>query len=152
MAYLEIGNEAIDFELPNKNGDLIKLSNFKGKKIILYFYPKDNTPGCTLEAQDFKTNLEAFKAKNAVVFGISKDSVKSHCGFSDKLELNFELLSDEEAKVIKEYGIWQLKKNYGKEYFGIVRTTYIIDENFQIKNVTKVTKVANHVEKILNEL
>ena len=152
MAYLEIGKAAIDFELPNKNGNLIKLSDYKGKKIVLYFYPKDNTPGCTLEAQDFKANLEAFKEQNAVVFGISKDSIKSHCGFSDKLELNFDLLSDEEAKVINSYGVWQLKKNYGKEYFGIVRSTYIIDEDFKIKNIYKVSRVAKHVEKVLAEL
>ncbi len=152
MAYLEINSEAIDFELPNKNGDLIKLSDFKGKKIILYFYPKDNTKGCTLEAIDFKTNLEAFKEKNAIVLGISKDSIKSHCNFSEKYELNFEILSDTDTKVIQEYGVWQLKKNYGKEYYGIVRTTYIIDEDFKIKNAIKVNKVKDHVIKVLEQL
>lgn len=152
MAYLEIGSEAIDFELSNKNGDLIKLSDFKGKKIILYFYPKDNTEGCTIEALDFKARLDEITKKNAVVLGVSKDSVKSHCNFSDKYELNFEILSDESAQVIENYGVWQLKKNYGKEYFGIVRTTYVIDEEFKIKNVYKVTKVAAHVEKVINEL
>lgn len=152
MAYLELNSNAIDFELPNKNGDLIKLSNFKGKKIILYFYPKDNTQGCTLEALDFKAKLKEFENKNAVILGISKDSVKSHCNFSDKYELNFNILSDEEAKVINEYGVWQLKKNYGKEYFGIVRTTYVIDEEFKIKAVYKVNKVKDHVQKVLEEL
>jgi peroxiredoxin Q/BCP len=152
MAYLEINEDAIDFTLPNKNGDQIKLSDFKGKKIVLYFYPKDNTKGCTIEALDFKTKLEEFNNKNAVVLGISKDSVKSHCNFSDKYELNFDILSDEDATVINQYGVWQLKKNYGKEYYGIVRTTYVIDENFKIKNVYKVSKVAKHVEKVLNEL
>ncbi len=152
MAYLNIKDKAIDFELPNKNGKLVKLSNYKGKKIILYFYPKDNTKGCTLEALDFKANLEAFKEKNAVVIGISKDSVKSHCNFSDKYELNFELLSDENAEVIENYGVWQLKKNYGKEYYGIVRTTYIIDEEFNIQNVYKVSRVDSHVKKVLEEI
>ncbi len=152
MAYLNIKDKAIDFELPNKNGELVKLSNYKGKKIILYFYPKDNTKGCTLEALDFKANLEAFKEKNAVVIGISKDSVKSHCNFSDKYELNFELLSDENAEVIENYGVWQLKKNYGKEYYGIVRTTYIIDEEFNIQNVYKVSRVDSHVKKVLEEI
>ncbi len=152
MAYLEINDDAIDFTLPNKNGDQIKLSDFKGKKIVLYFYPKDNTKGCTIEALDFKANLQEFNNKNAVVFGISKDSVKSHCNFSDKFELNFDILSDEDATVINQYGVWQLKKNYGREYYGIVRTTYIIDENFKIKNVYKVSKVAKHVEKVLSEL
>ncbi len=152
MAYLEIGKDAIDFELPNKDGDLIKLSSFKGKTIILYFYPKDNTKGCTTEALDFKAHLDSFKQKNAIVIGISKDSVKSHYNFSDKNELNFEILSDENTEVIQSYGVWQLKKNYGREYFGIVRTTYVIDENFKVKNVYKVNRVANHVEKVLNEL
>jgi peroxiredoxin Q/BCP len=152
MAYLEINEDAIDFTLPNKNGDQIKLSDFKGKKIVLYFYPKDNTKGCTIEALDFKAKLDEFNDKNAVVLGISKDSVKSHCNFSDKYELNFDILSDEDATVINQYGVWQLKKNYGKEYYGIVRTTYVIDENFKIKNVYKVSKVANHVEKVLSEL
>lgn len=152
MAYLEVGSEAIDFELQNKDGKLIKLSDYKGKKIVLYFYPKDNTKGCTVEALDFKANLDAFNQKNAVVFGISKDSVKSHCNFSNKYELNFEILSDENLEVIKAYGVWQLKKNYGKEYFGIVRTTYVIDENFKIDKVYKVSKVAQHVEKVLEQL
>lgn len=152
MAYLNINDKAIDFELPNKNGELIKLSNYKGKKIILYFYPKDNTKGCTIEALDFKANLDSFKEKNAVVIGVSKDSIKSHCNFSNKFELNFELLSDENSKVIEDYGVWQLKKNYGKEYFGIVRTTYIIDEAFNIQNVYKVSKVATHVKKVLEEI
>jgi len=152
MPYLEKGSNAIDFELPNKNGDLIKLSDYKGKKIILYFYPKDNTKGCTIEALDFKANLQAFEEKNAVVIGISKDSVKSHCNFSDKYELNFNILSDIDTKVINEYGIWQLKKNYGKEYYGIVRTTYIINEKFIIENVYKVSNVKEHVNKILKTL
>ncbi len=152
MAYLEIGKDAIDFELPNKAGKNIKLSDYKGKKIILYFYPKDNTKGCTLEALDFKANLGAFEEKNAIVLGISKDSVKSHCNFSDKYELNFEILSDENAEVIEKYGVWQLKKNYGREYYGIVRTTYIIDENFKIKNAIQVKKVANHVQAVLDQI
>ncbi len=152
MAYLEIGKDAIDFELPNKVGKNIKLSDYKGKKIILYFYPKDNTKGCTLEALDFKANLGAFEEKNAIVLGISKDSVKSHCNFSDKYELNFEILSDENAEVIEKYGVWQLKKNYGREYYGIVRTTYIIDESFKIKNAIQVKKVANHVQAVLDQI
>lgn len=152
MAYLEIGKDAIDFELPNKAGKSIKLSDYKGKKIILYFYPKDNTKGCTLEALDFKANLGAFEEKNAIVLGISKDSVKSHCNFSDKYELNFEILSDENAEVIEKYGVWQLKKNYGREYMGVVRSTFLISPEGKIEAIWEKVRVKGHVEAVKEKL
>lgn len=150
--YLELGTKAIDFTLPNQKGENISLSDFRGKNVVLYFYPKDNTSGCTREAQGFKEHIESFIAKNTVVIGISKDSVKSHDSFACKYELPFNILSDEELKVIEPYGIWQLKKNYGKEYMGIVRTTYIIDTNGNVAKTYKVSKVDGHVEKVLKDL
>jgi peroxiredoxin Q/BCP len=149
MSYLEVGSKAVDFTLNNKDEKEIKLSDYLGKKVVLYFYPKDDTPGCTEEACNFRDNLVSFEEKNCVILGISKDSSESHINFSNKYELNFEILSDPELKVIEAYGVWQLKKNYGKEYMGIVRTTYVIDENGVVKNAVKVSKVKGHVEKIL---
>jgi peroxiredoxin Q/BCP len=149
MSYLEVGSKAVDFTLDNKDKKEIKLSDYLGKKVILYFYPKDDTPGCTEEACNFRDNLVSFEEKNCVILGISKDSSESHINFSNKYELNFEILSDPELKVIEAYGVWQLKKNYGKEYMGIVRTTYVIDENGIVENAIKVSRVKGHVEKIL---
>ncbi len=125
---LKIGSKAKDFTLKNQNGEDITLSSFLGKKVILYFYPKDNTSGCTAQAIGFSQLKEEFKNKNAVIIGISKDTEKSHLNFATKYNLNFNLLADPELSVIKEYDVWHEKKLYGKTYFGIVRTTYIIDE------------------------
>lgn len=152
MSYLEVGSKAVDFTLNNKDQKQIKLSDYLGKKVILYFYPKDDTPGCTEEACNFRDNLVSFEEKNCVILGISKDSEESHINFSNKYELNFEILSDPELKVIEAYGVWQLKKNYGKEYMGIVRTTYVIDENGIVEKAIKVSKVNGHVEKLLEEV
>ena len=135
---------APDFELPDQNGDLHKLSDYRGKKVILYFYPKDNTPGCTKQACGFSENYPAFTEKNAVVLGISKDSVASHKKFEEKFSLGFTLLSDPELVAIKAFDVWQEKKNYGKVYMGIERTTYLIDENgVIIKSVGKVKAAEN---------
>ena len=125
---LEVGSKAIDFCLKDQDDRDVRLSSFKGQKVILYFYPKDNTPGCTKEACAFKNNYEDYSGLNAIVLGISKDSRKSHFNFSQKYELPFRLLSDPDHKVIEAYDVWKEKKLYGKASMGIVRSTYVIDE------------------------
>lgn len=150
--YIAIGEQAPDFTLPNKDGKDISLSDFRGKKVVLYFYPKDSTPGCTTEACDFRDKVKDFSDKHVVILGVSKDSAKSHTNFAAKYELPFELLSDTEGEVCEAYGIWQLKKNYGKEYMGIVRSTYVIDEEGIVEKVYKVSRVKGHVEKVLEEI
>ena len=119
---------AIDFSLPDASGKMVKLSDFKGKKIVLYFYPKDNTPGCTKQACSFRENYHEYLNKDVIVIGISKDSVRSHSNFAQKYELPFILLSDPDLKVINEYGVFKEKKLYGKSFLGVVRTTFVIDE------------------------
>ena len=126
---LEAGSKAPAFTLPDQDGRPVSLGDFPGKKIILYFYPKDNTSGCTRQAQAFAALNGQFAAKNAVVIGVSKDSVASHRKFAEKYELPFTLLSDPELQAIQAYGVWQEKKNYGKVTMGVVRSTYVIDEN-----------------------
>ena len=123
---LEVGVKAPEFKLEDKDGSTISLSDFKNKKVIVYFYPRDNTPGCTKQACSFRDNYEKFKLKDVVVIGISKDSVKSHTRFAEKNNLPFILLSDPELEAIKSYDVWQEKKLYGKVSMGVVRTTYII--------------------------
>ncbi len=150
--YIAIGEKAPAFTLPNKDGKDISLSDFLGKKVVLYFYPKDSTPGCTTEACDFRDHMKDFSDKNVVILGVSKDSAKSHTNFTAKYQLPFELLSDSDGQVCEAYGIWQLKKNYGKEYMGIVRTTYVVDEEGIVEKVYKVSKVKGHVEKVLEEI
>ena len=127
--------KAPDFTLPDKDGNMVSLSDFAGKKVVLYFYPKDNTAGCTRQACAFAVVYDVYRANEVPVIGISKDSVKSHKGFADKNNLPFILLSDPEMEVIKAYDVWQEKKMYGKTSFGVVRTTYIIDENGVIEKV-----------------
>ncbi|MGL4989971.1 MAG: thioredoxin-dependent thiol peroxidase [Sarcina sp.] len=146
---LEVGMKAPDFKLLDKDENLISLSDFKGKKIILYFYPKDNTPGCTKQACAFKDNFEEFKDKNAVIIGISKDSIKAHQNFTKKYDLPFILLSDPNLEAIKAYNVWQEKKLYGKVYMGIVRTTYLIDENGLIEKVFEKVKPDKNASEIL---
>ena len=132
---LEIGTKAPNFKLQDKNGDFVSLSDFLGKKIVLYFYPRDNTPGCTRQACAFAGSYNAFKAQDVVVIGISKDSVASHLKFAEKYDLPFILLADPELEAIKAYDAWQEKKLYGKVSMGVVRSTYIIDENGVIEKV-----------------
>lgn len=149
---LEKGIKAPDFTLSDKNGNDVSLSDFKGKKVILYFYPKDNTPGCTRQACAFAGLYSKFKEKNVEVIGISKDSIASHQKFSEKYGLDFILLSDPELIAIKAYDVWQEKKLYGKVSMGVVRTTYIIDENGYIEKVMPKVKPDTNASEVLSEL
>ena len=149
---LETGTKAPDFALPDQNGEIHKLSDYAGKKVILYFYPKDNTAGCTKQACGFSERYPQFTEKNAVVLGISKDSVASHKKFEEKYGLAFTLLSDTDRKVIEAYDVWKEKKNYGKVYMGIVRTTYLIDENGIIVKANVKVKAADDPENMLKEI
>lgn len=144
---LEVGTKAPDFTLPDKEGKLVSLSDFAGKRMVLYFYPRDNTPGCTRQACAFAQNYEGFCNQDVVVIGISKDSVASHQKFAQKYDLPFILLSDPELKAIQAYGVWQEKKLYGKVSMGVVRSTYIIDPEGKIEKVmTKVKPDTNAAE------
>jgi len=152
---IEVGNRAINFCLPNQDEVEICLRDLKGKWVVLYFYPKDNTPGCTTEACGFAKSLPDFEKINAVVIGISPDSPKKHRNFIEKKDLKITLLSDEEKKVLSDYGVWQLKKMYGREYMGVVRTTYLIDPKGNVAKRWDKVKVKNHVNEVkqaLNEL
>jgi len=149
---LEQGTKAPDFTLPDKDGKNVSLSDFLGKKVVLYFYPKDNTPGCTRQACAFAAAYNGFKEKNVEVIGISKDSVASHVKFTEKYNLPFTLLSDSELEIIKAYGVWQEKKLYGKVSMGVVRTTYIIDENGFVEKVMPKVKPDTNAQEILAEL
>ena len=149
---LTIGTKAPDFTLPDQNGEMRTLSEFKGQKVILYFYPKDMTSGCTTQACNFRDLYPQFREKGAVVLGASKDSVASHKRFEEKYGLPFTLLSDTEKEVIQAYDVWKEKKNYGKVSMGVVRTTYLIDENgIIVKGFDKV-KAADNPSQMLGEL
>lgn len=149
---LEVGMKAPAFTLPDKDGNLVSLSDFAGKRVVLYFYPRDNTPGCTRQACAFAGAYEEFKSINAVVIGISKDSVASHQKFAEKHGLPFILLSDPERSAIEAYGVWQEKKNYGKVSMGVVRSTFVIDENGVIEKVMPKVKPDTNAEEILTYL
>lgn len=149
---LNAGTKAPDFELPDKNGDIHTLAEFKGKKVILYFYSRDNTSGCTKQACGFGELYPQFIEKNAVVIGVSKDSAASHQKFAEKYNLPFILLSDTELKAIQAYDVWQEKKIYGKVSMGVVRTTYLIDEEGNIEKVFKRVKAADNPQQMLNAL
>jgi len=141
--------QAPTFTLPNAQGEPISLEDYRGKKVVLYFYPKDSTPGCTTEACDFRDATQAFEENNTVILGVSADSQKRHQNFISKYELPFQLLSDVDHEVCEQYGVWQLKKNYGKEYFGIVRSTFLIDESGEIVKEWRSVKVKDHVAEAL---
>lgn len=149
---LEVGIKAPEFTLQDKDGNVVSLSDFKNKKVVLYFYPKDSTPGCTKQACSFRDNYSEFQSKDVVVIGISKDSIKSHERFAQKNELPFILLSDSELEVIKAYDVWKEKKLYGKIGLGIARTTYIIDENGIIEKVYDKVKTDKNVGEVLEYL
>ncbi|RLF50282.1 MAG: peroxiredoxin [Thermoplasmata archaeon] len=144
--------KAPQFCLPDENGDEICLKDFRGKWIVLYFYPRDNTTGCTKEARDFSEYIEEFEKLNAVVIGISPDSIESHKKFKEKHGLKVILLSDEGKDVLKKYGVWKLKKMYGRSYYGVVRSTFLIDPDGNIAYEWKRVKVKGHVEDVLKKL
>ena len=149
---LTIGTKAPDFTLNDKNGNAVSLSDFLGKKVVLYFYPKDNTPGCTRQACAFAGAYVAFKEKNVEVIGVSRDSVASHVKFAEKYDLPFVILSDPELQAIKAYDVWQEKKMCGKVGMGVVRTTFIIDENGNIEKIMPKVKPDTNAAEILAEI
>lgn len=149
---LKEGSKAPAFTLPNEKGKKVSLKDFEGKKVVLYFYPKDMTSGCTKEACDFRDAHPDFKKIKAVVLGVSPDSIESHKKFAEKYELPFTLLSDENKKVLEKYGVWKEKSMYGKKYMGVERTTVIIDEKGKIQKIFPKVKVNGHVEEVLEEL
>ena len=149
---LEIGTKAPDFELEDQNGKTHKLSDFKGKKVILYFYPKDNTSGCTKQAVGYSANKKEFEKKGVVILGVSKDSVASHKKFEEKQNLTITILADPERKVIEAYDVWKEKKNYGKVSMGVVRTTYLIDEKGKIIKANDKVKAVEDPDNMLKEV
>ena len=149
---LDTGIKAPDFTLPDQNGEMRSLSDYAGKKVILYFYPKDNTPGCTRQACGFSELRPQFEEKGAVILGVSRDSVASHKRFEEKQGLSFTLISDPELKVIQAYDVWKEKKNYGKVSMGVVRTTYLIDEKGMIVKAFDKVKAAENPAQMLEEL
>ena len=149
---LKIGDKAPEFTLQDKNGNDVSLSSFLGKKVVLYFYPKDSTPGCTRQACAFASAYEQFKSNDIVVIGVSKDSVASHVKFADKYSLPFILLSDSERKAIEAYGVWQEKKMCGKVGMGVVRITFIIDEKGNIEKIMDKVKPDTNAQEILEYL
>jgi len=148
MPALKVGDKAPDFSLPDQTGNVRSLKDFKGKKLVLYFYPRDNTSGCTKEACAFQDNLTRLRRKGVEVVGVSADSIQSHEKFADKYDLRFPLLSDENKEAIKAFNAWKKKKMYGKEYMGIERTTYIIDEKGKITHIFPKVKVNGHVDEV----
>ena len=149
---LEAGNKAPDFCLPNQDSEEICIRDFQGSWVVLYFYPKDSTPGCTTEALDFTALKSEFEKLGAAIFGISPDSIKRHCNFIAKKELTITLISDEDKEVAKAYGVWQLKKLYGKEYMGIVRSTFLINPDGEIAHIWPKVKVKGHAQEVLEKL
>ena len=152
MAALKVGSKAPEFSLQTGDGKEMSLKDLKGMKVVLYFYPKDNTSGCTKEACAFNDNLKVLEKKGAIVIGVSADSVASHKKFADKYSLVFPLLSDEKKEMIKKYGVWKEKSMYGKKYMGIERTTFVIDEKGVIARIFPKVKVDGHVGEVMEAL
>jgi len=148
MTYPAVGAKAPAFSLPDQDGNTVALKDFKGQTVVLYFYPKDDTSGCTAQACGFRDALPEFEALNAVVLGVSPDPVKSHAKFRDKYELPFPLLADPEHGVLEAYGVWQEKSMYGKKYMGVQRTTFVIDGAGKVRAVFEKVKVPGHVEAV----
>lgn len=149
---LKVGDKAPSFTLLSDENKEISLKDFKGSYVVLYFYPKDLTPGCTTEACDFRDSSAAFKKKKAVVLGVSKDSVKTHQKFKEKYALKFPLLADEEGRVCDSYGVWKEKSMYGRKYMGIERTTFVINPKGVIERIYNKVKVTGHIDEVLSEL
>ena len=149
---LEVGKKAPDFNLLNQDEEKISLKDFLDQKVVLYFYPKDDTSGCTKEACSFSEDLPKFSKVDAVILGVSPDSVKSHKKFSEKYKLKFNLLADEEKNVVEKYGVWKEKSMYGRKYMGVERTTFIIDEKGKIKKIFNKVKVDDHNKEVLEAL
>ncbi|MEO8398733.1 MAG: thioredoxin-dependent thiol peroxidase [Ignavibacteriaceae bacterium] len=149
---LEEGKKAPDFKLKDQDGNDHSLENYKGKKVVLYFYPKDDTSGCTKEACSFRDEFPKFNKLNAEILGVSPDSVKSHKKFAEKYNLPFTLLADEEKEVVEKYDVWQEKSMFGKKYMGVVRTTVIIDENGIVKKIFPKVKVEGHDQEVMEAL
>ncbi|MDT3994528.1 thioredoxin-dependent thiol peroxidase [Mammaliicoccus fleurettii] len=147
---IQIGEKFPKFELKNQNGEIVNSEDLKGSKTIIYFYPRDNTPTCTTEACDFRDNLESFNDLNTKVYGISGDSEKKHSNFSEKHSLNFDLLVDEDYKLSEQVGVYQLKKSFGKESMGIVRTTFVLDEEGKVIHTIEKVKVKTQIEELKN--
>lgn len=149
---LEVGNKAPDFSLLNQDEKKITLKDYVGQKVVLYFYPKDDTSGCTKEACSFSDDLPKFSKVDAVILGVSPDSVKSHKKFSEKYKLKFDLLADDEKDLVEKYGVWKEKSMYGRKYMGVERTTFIIDEKGKIKKIFNKVKVDGHNKEVLEAL
>ena len=152
MTKLKTGQKAPDFALLDTDGNKVKLSDLRGKSVVLYFYPKDNTPGCTKEACSFRDEFSSIKKKNTVVFGVSMDSTESHKKFTEKFSLPFTLLCDTKGDVCKKYDVYGLKSLYGRKFFGIKRTTFVIDENGMIKHIFEKVKPDDHAREVLKML
>jgi peroxiredoxin Q/BCP len=149
---IDAGELAPDFELPSDRGDTVRLSDLRGRRVILYFYPKDDTSGCTKEACGFRDALPSLEERNATVLGVSPDPVRSHERFRDKYDLNFPLLADEDHSVAESYGAWGTKKMYGREYEGVLRSTFLIDQDGRIEKVYRKVKPAEHAVEVLAEI
>jgi thioredoxin-dependent peroxiredoxin len=149
MSKVQLNQPILNFELPCTGDKIFRLSEHLGKNILLYFYPKDNTPGCTLEGQNFRDNIETFNKHNTIILGVSRDSVRTHENFKTKQAFPFDLLSDAEELACTLFDVLHLKKNYGREYMGIVRSTFLIDTNGVLKNEWRNVKVKEHLEQVL---
>jgi len=146
---VDVGAKAPNFKLPTDGGGELELSSLKGGKVVLYFYPKDSTPGCTTEAQGFRDNIKAFAKAGTTIVGVSKDSVKRHDNFKAKHELPFALVADTEGEACEAFGVWVEKMNYGRKYMGIERSTFLIDEKGKVSHVWRKVRVKGHVEAVL---
>ncbi len=150
MSSAELGKKAPDFNLPSTGDKNVQLSSLIGNNVVLFFYPRDDTPGCTTESQDFRDALNTFEARNILIFGVSQDSIKSHEKFRNKYEMGFDLLSDEDGEVCEQYGVIKLKKMYGKEFMGIERSTFFIDTEGVLRHEWRKVKVPGHVDEVLS--
>ena len=146
---VDVGDNAPDFNLPTDGDDKLKLSSLRGSKVVLYFYPKDSTPGCSIEAKDFRDSIGDFSQAKTKIVGVSKDSIKRHDNFKAKFNLNFPLVSDTDGEACEAYGVWVEKKNYGRTYMGIERSTFLIDEKGKIAAIWRKVRVKGHVDAVL---